>query len=81
MYTEAELLWIDWKFLLGEQHLNKIFPINKSRSSVMAMYPVPVNGRLCYDVGSLASQNGTFNMYKCMLPIHSFHIIVFKTGE
>lgn len=36
-YTEAELLWIDWKSLLEEQHLN--------RTSVMAVYPIPVCAR------------------------------------
>lgn len=44
-YTEAELLWIDWKSLLGKQHLNRtffFFLINKSSTSVMAVYPIPV---------------------------------------
>lgn len=66
---------------LGEQHLNKILSINKRSGSVMAMHPISVNARLCYAVVNLASQNGTFNMYKCMLPVYSFHIIFFKTWE
>lgn len=69
-YAEAVLLGTDWKFLLGEQHLSKTFSVNTGRSSVMAVYPIPINTRPCYAVVSLASQDSTFHMYKCILPTY-----------